>query len=163
MARYIMGKPIRVFAEMGNLFHASVERYTAEDVSSSTIRFEGGALGSVSATNTAIPNRWISDWYVVAKNATAYFEGANTATITWTDEPWTEEEKISSKKDVYNAETLDLISAVKQDKEARVPIEEGLHSLKFVLAVRKAAEEGKPVTLERSFACAAFSQTNDSE
>ncbi|MGC8601542.1 MAG: Gfo/Idh/MocA family protein [Thermoprotei archaeon] len=148
MARYLAGEPIKVMAEMDNLFHKDVERYTAEDVSSSIIKFKGGAIGSISATNTAIPNRWISDWYLVTKNATIYFESANTATITWTNETWPPEEKITSNKEIYNAETLDLISAIKEDREARVPIEEGYLSLKLVLAVRRAAEEGIAVKLE---------------
>jgi len=147
LARYFLGDPQSVIADMENLFHRDVERYTSEDVSSSVIRFKSGALASVSATNTAIPGRWISDWYLVTKNATTYFEGANDSTITWTDDPWAPEERISSKKDLYNAETLDFISAVKSDRSTRVPLSEGLESLRLVLAVREAAESRKSVSL----------------
>lgn len=147
LARYYLGEPVSVIAQLDNLFHKEVERYTAEDVSASVIKFKSGALASVVATNTAIPGRWITDWHLVGKNATVYFSGANDAEIIRTNDPWLPQEKLSSQKDIYNAETLDFINAVKNNSSTRVPIIEGLKSLELVLAARTAGEDKRMVTL----------------
>jgi predicted dehydrogenase len=60
ICRYLLGKPTSVYCRQANLFHRDVPGYTNEDVSSTVITFENGALASMVATNNAIPNKWLS-------------------------------------------------------------------------------------------------------
>jgi len=136
-----------VIAQLGNLFHKEVERYTAEGVRASVTKFKSGALASVVATNTAIPGRWITDWHLVGKNATVYFSGANDAEIIRTNDPWLPQEKPSSQKDIYNTETLDFVNAVKNNSSTRAPITEGPKSLELVPAARTPGEDKMMITL----------------
>lgn len=148
LSRYIMGEPRSVFSKMNNLVHKNVENYTVEDVSASVIEFKNGSLAAIAATNCAIPNKWIFDFHVVSKNYTAYFSSPNVASVTKTDVPWENAIEIKSDKDIYEAETLDLISAVKEDKNTRVPMIEGARSLNLVLSVVRSAEEKREVEVE---------------
>ncbi|MBO3804115.1 MAG: Gfo/Idh/MocA family oxidoreductase [Candidatus Brockarchaeota archaeon] len=147
VSRYLLGEVESAYCQMDNAFHREVEKYTSEDASATVLRFRNGALATIAATNGAIPNRWISEYKLVAKNATFYFEDANNATIYHTDRGWNSETQIRSQKNAYEAEMLDLINAVKNDAETRTPMIEGAKTLNLVLAVRRSAEEGKPVTL----------------
>ncbi|WP_219722074.1 hypothetical protein [Deinococcus planocerae] len=45
------------------------------------LNFPGGALGVVTATNGAIPGRWIQEFQVVARHLTADFTDHNHATF----------------------------------------------------------------------------------
>jgi predicted dehydrogenase len=147
ISRYLAGEVEKVYCQMNNIFHREVENYTSEDVSATVLKFKNGGLATIAATNGAIPNKWISEYKLVTRNATIYFEDSNNATIYHTDRRWTPETQIRSQKNIYEAETLDLINAIRQDTETRTPISEGAKSLDLVLAVRRSAEEGRAITL----------------
>lgn len=148
LSRFMVGEPRSVYCEMDNLFHREVEGYTSEDVSTTIIRFKNGSLGSISATNFAIPNRWLHEFDIVASSLTAHFTDANNAIFTKTDRHWEEGLTVSSEKNLHEAVALDLLNAVKNNVPTRVPIEEGARSLNLVLSIRKSAEEGKEILVE---------------
>ena len=56
-------------------------------------------------------------------------------------------ETIAGDTDLYLAETLDLLQAIRDDRPAAVPIEEGVRTLALALAARQSAEENRPVSL----------------
>jgi len=147
LLRHLAGEPEVVFCLMDNLYHSQVERYTVEDVSATAIRFKTGALAVVAATNAAIPGRWIADYRLVAQRATIDFADANNAVIYHTDKPWIPVTQIGSQKDMYLAETQDLLEAIQTDREARVPMKEGARTLQLVLAARDSADQGGPLRL----------------
>ncbi len=147
LSRFLLGKPKKVFAFLNNLFHRDVPDYTVEDISGTTILFENGAIATVSATNGAIPGKWIAQVDLVAKGFTVNFVDANNATIFHTLNPWEEKKIISSDKNVYLAETLDLLDAIENDRESFVPMREGAESLRLVLSARESAEKGMPIEL----------------
>ncbi|MBO3801864.1 MAG: Gfo/Idh/MocA family oxidoreductase [Thermoproteota archaeon] len=148
LSRYLMGEPKSTFSKMNNILHKNVENYTIEDVSASVIKFKNGSLATIAATNCAIPNKWIFDFHVVSKNYTSYFLSPNVVSITKTDIPWENSIEIKSDRDLYEAETLDLISAIKENKSTRTPMIEGARSLSLVLSVVKSAEENREVEVE---------------
>lgn len=148
LSRHFMGEPKSVYSKMDNLLHKNVENYTVEDVSASVIKFKNGSLTTIAATNCAIPNKWIFDFHIVSKNYTAYFLSPNNASIVRTNATWENSFEVKSNKDVYEAETLNLINAVKEDKTTRVPMIEGAKSLSLVLSVAKSAEENREVEVE---------------
>lgn len=147
LMRYIMGKPTSVFSRQNNLFHRDVSDYTVEDVSATVVTFQSGALGVINASNGAIPNRWINDYRVVAKNLTVDFSDANNAVFTYTAQPGAPAEEFKSERDFYKEELLDLIRAIRTGGETRTPMREGAKTLDLALAAMKSAEGDCAVSL----------------
>jgi predicted dehydrogenase len=147
LIRYFMGEPETVFARWNNIFHKDVPDYTVEDVSGTVITFKDGGIATVSATNGAIPGKWIAQLDLIAKGITANFIDANHAIIYQTLKPWEKKVEVASSKDVYLAETLDLLDAIENDRETRVPMIEGAKSLQLVLSAAASAEKGEIVKL----------------
>lgn len=146
LARFLFGEGHSVLSIMNNLFHTEVENYTSEDVSSTIITFENGAIASINATNGAIPGRWFAPCRVVAKNITVYFDSleapSSKATFYYTKKEVVKKE-VESDKDFYLAELADFINAIKTDSKTRIPIIEGAKALEITLAANKSAETGR--------------------
>lgn len=147
LIRYLLGEVESVFCFMDNIFHTETEGYTAEDVSATSLKFKSGAVATVSGTNGAIPGQWLSQCELITQNLTVNFSDANNATLRHTNLGWLKTTTISSEKDIYLAETLDLIAAIEEDKDTRTPMSEGAKTLELVLAVREAADAGKPMEI----------------
>jgi predicted dehydrogenase len=141
LMRYLMGDPLTVFSRQNNLFHRDVPDYNVEDVSATLTTFASGALGVIYATNGAIPNRWINDYRVVAKNVTVDFSDANHADFTYTAQDGIPTEKVASAEDYYRKQFVDLITAIRTGGTTRVPMREGAKSLDLALAATKSAQE----------------------
>ena len=150
LARFLMGEPIRVYSMQENLFHQGVEGYTVEDASGTVVRFNSGGMAVFAASNGAIPGRWDYDMRKILPGLTADFEDANHAVFHYTDRTWPMTTTIASEKDVHLAETLDLLEAIREDRPTAVPIEEGVRSLRLVLAAAQSAEEDVPVDVPSS-------------
>ena len=148
LTRFFLGEPIKVYSMQDNLFHRSDGDYTSEDSSATVIRFDSGGLATISATNSAIPNRWDYDWRFFTSDLTADFTDANHATFHHTTEMDLPKTTITAADDLYLAETLDLLAAIREDHDPAVPIEEGVLSLKLALAAAQAAEQDAPIALE---------------
>ncbi len=146
LTRFLLGEPVRVYSAQGNLFHRDVPGYTVEDASGTVIQFASGGLAVVAATNGAIPNRWDNDVRVCLAGLTADLADANVGTLydTAGDSP---PQRIASEEDVYLAETLDLLAAIRGDRPTVAPIEEGYRSLRLALAAARSAELGAPVDI----------------
>lgn len=147
MTRFFLGEPRRVFSIQDNLFHQEIEDYTVEDVSVTTIQFKSGSIAVISATNGAIPNRWDYDWRIVLPTVTADFTDANQAVAHNTANSWSGKIHITSEKDLFLAQTEDLLSAIHEDGPTAVPIEEGVRSLNLALSAALSAERGVPVDI----------------
>ncbi len=147
LARYLLGEPVSVFCHLDNLFHRDVPNYTSEDVSATSVRFNTGAVATIAGTNGAIPGKWINQWKLVTQNFTIDFTDANNAVLVQTNLLHTRTLTINADKDLYLAETLDLLSAIERGGETLCPIEEGAKTLRFVLAVRQSGETGQVVHL----------------
>jgi len=145
LARFFFGEPAQVYSMQENMFHQNIEDYTVEDASGTVVRFKSGAMAVFTASNGAIPNRWDYDLRVILPKITVDFEDANCAVFHRTDQDWAATTATTSEKDIYLAETLDLLAAIRDDRPTAVPIEEGVNSLRFGLAATQAAEQGIPV------------------
>jgi predicted dehydrogenase len=148
LMRYLMGEPSSVISRMANMFHTGVERYTIEDNSASLFGFPNGGTGVIYASNSAIPNKWINDYRIVAGGLTAEFANANTAQFTFTADPSNlGVEHIAGERDYFRAEILDLVHAIHTDGVTRTPIREGALTLDLALAAVHSAELGQVVAL----------------
>jgi len=147
LTRYLLGEPVRVYSAQDNLFHRDVEDYTVEDASGTIVRFESGGLAVLAASNGAIPGRWDCDVRVCLSDLTADLQDENHAVFHHTGQEWPMTTTVASEKDVYLAETLDLLAAIREDRPTAVPIEEGYRSLRLALAATRSAELGAPVDI----------------
>ncbi|MBA3520692.1 MAG: Gfo/Idh/MocA family oxidoreductase [Rhizobiales bacterium] len=146
LVRFHMGEPSTVYARAANLFHKDLPRYDSEDVSAIVFGFEGGAIATLNSTNAAIPGLWAKEWQIVAERMTGHFQDWNRATLTWTMGD-ARDEKIADETNVFSAELLDLVAAIREDRPALTPVTEGAKSLKLALAVRRAADERREIRL----------------
>jgi predicted dehydrogenase len=150
LQRYLLGEPLAVYSQQANRFHRDLPDYTAEDVSATVITFQSGALGVLAATNGAIPDRWISDYRVVAQRLTAEFANANQAVFHFTAQPGTPTQAIAGDRNLHLAELLDLITAIRTGRRTRTPLREGALSLDLALAARRSADTGLPALLPQA-------------
>ncbi|MBK8034373.1 MAG: Gfo/Idh/MocA family oxidoreductase [Chloroflexi bacterium] len=147
LMRYFMGQPVAVYSRQTNLFHSTVPGYTSEDTSATTVTFANGGMGVITATNNAVPGKWIGDYRVVAEKLTADFASANMAAFTHTDQPDTPVTKIDSLRDMRVAMLRDLLTAIQSGGQTRTPLRDGATILELVLAARRSAEERREVAL----------------
>jgi len=147
LTRFFLGEAVSVSCYHNNLFHTDVEDFTSEDVSATSILFAGGGVASVAGTDGAIPGKWINAYKVVTQYLTVDFNDSNHALLHHTGVGWERQTVVSSSKDLFVAETMDLIEAIEQDRPTRVPIIEGYKSLELVLAASRSGEIGQPVKL----------------
>jgi predicted dehydrogenase len=146
LARWLLGEPVKVYSGQGNLFHRDVPGYTAEDASGTVIHFASGGLAVVAATNGGIPDRWESEVRVCLPGLTAELYDPNTGTLHDTAGEHSSR-SIAGEEDVYLAETLDLLAAIRDHRPTTAPIEEGFRSLRLALAAARSAELGSPVSI----------------
>jgi len=147
LMRYLMGEPLSVLSRQENVFHKDVIDYTVEDVSITTYTFLDDALGVIYATNGAIPNRWINEYHLVSEKLTADFSSANQAELFYTDQDRVQSEVINGNRDIHFQEMFDLIQAIKNNSQTRIPIREGALSLDMALAANESASTHQEIFL----------------
>ncbi|MGK9166310.1 Gfo/Idh/MocA family oxidoreductase [Inquilinus limosus] len=144
LARYLLGDPATVYARTATFFHRGVERYDSDDLSAMLLGYDDGRVALLNATNGAVPGRWEKEIHLVAERMTGHFTDWNTATLTRTaGEPAAE--RIAETRDVFAAQLLDLVDAIRGDRPARTPIRDGARSLHLALAALRSAEERREV------------------
>ena len=148
MAMYLMGKPLGVTGAAANLCHKDVPGYTVEDNSASIIEFESGAIGTIVATNCAVPGVWDGKFTVVCENVTVNFTDANNAEFIYTSKETAETENVTGQDDMYFEEVKTFIETVKGRREELCNINEGYISFKMVSGVNESSRlHGKKVRL----------------
>ncbi len=147
LTRFLLGEPVRVYSAQENLFHRGVAGYTAEDASGTVIRFASGSLAVLAASNGAISGRWESDVRVCLPGLTADLADPNRGTFYDTAGENPAPVTVEGEQDVYLAETLDLLAAIRDDRPTAAPIEEGYRSLRLALAAARSAELDAPVDI----------------
>ena len=64
-----------------------------------------------------------------------------------TGQAWPAAITVAAEKDMYLAQTLDLLAAIRDNRPTAVPIEEGVRSLGLALAATRSAQSHAPVVL----------------
>lgn len=148
LTRYFLGEPVSVFTHLDNIFHKKVPGFTSEDVSATTIRFDSGAVATVAGTDGAIPGQWINRFELVTQKYTVEFTDSNNAVLHHTAHEYPFTTTMASQKDLFIAETLDLLEAIDKDVPTRCDMADGARTLELVLAASKSGETGEVVKLK---------------
>ena len=147
LARHQLGQPQSVFARAGNFFHRDVDRYDSDDTSAIILGYDDGRIGVLNATNGAIPGKWDKLWQVIGERMTGRFTGWNTGVLTHTGGAAPRVEEIDTQTDVFVAQLADLAAAIAERRAPRVPLSDGVATLRIVLAAGKSAAERREIGL----------------
>lgn len=146
LARDTMGMPTTAYAKATNFRHSGVEGYDSEDMSAMIFGYDDGRIAVLHASNIAIPGRWMKGWQIAAETATGIFADWNNAEIVRTQGEAVSE-KVSTQANPFVAQIADLRDAIAGKRPPRVPLGDGLETLRMVLAARRSADEGREVSL----------------
>lgn len=144
LGRSLFGEPQGVSARTNNICHTQVENYTIEDVSSSVTKYTSGAIGTISASNCAVPNLWKSTYVMVFEHMVVDCLDSNHATITYTGENQIRTEVISEENHDHARCVMEFVHCIEQARPCPCSIEEGYKSLMYAYAaVQSAQYEGQ--------------------
>jgi predicted dehydrogenase len=146
LARHTMGMPQTVYARTANLFHKQVQGYDSEDVSAMLLGYDDGRVAVLHASNAAIPGRWIKQWQIVAERMTGVFTDFNSAELVHTTGE-VRSETIAGNVDPFLAQLIDVADAIDDKRPPRVPLADGLDTLRIVLAASQSADERREIRL----------------
>jgi len=147
LVRFFMGEPDTVYGRNANLIHGDTPGYDTEDVSAIVFGWDDGRVASLTASNIAIPGRWLKEWRLMAERCTGRFDDWNTAILTRTAPDVAEESVAAPEHDVFVAQLADLAEAIHQGRPPLVPLREAEASLRLALAARRAADERREIRL----------------
>lgn len=150
LACYYLGEPVTVSAHLDNLAHRNEADYTVEDTGVALVRFACGAMATVSCSNVAVPERFMADFRLICTEALLDYQSsgdwrqADRAVLYHQsrEEIWTET------GNPHAAAMENFLEAVAAGRPARVPVREGLRTVRVALAAAEsAARGGEPVRL----------------
>ena len=154
LAIHLFGPVKTISTNTARLVHTSND-YQVEDTSVSLLQFTNGALGTIHATNAAIPDRFCGDWRGVWDKFTidATIDGDwrtdDSATLNPSHEANIASETIAEKTDAYAAEDADFIRAIAEQRSAECPVSATLHTHEVVFsALESAAQNGTAITIK---------------
>ncbi len=141
MAYYMMGGVDAVTGFIANICHRDVPGYTVEDTSAVSLRFKDGALGCITASNNAVPGRWVGIFKIVFENMVVEFADHNNCRIVYTREG-NREETVAGEDTSRWDEDRYFIDVVEGKRPPFATIAEGLTGLKIVSGACESSEHG---------------------
>ena len=163
LLQFFMGEVESVYAHTDILAHQNIE---VEDVAVATVKFKNGAFGTIVGTTAAYPGL-SARLEIIGTNGTAVIEN-DTLTKYYLrpdddDEPGNAVNLAESINDSTNLnyasaadqlngtshrlQFIDMIDAIKNDREPLVNGVEGYKALEVIKAIYRSSESGKPVLL----------------
>jgi predicted dehydrogenase len=166
LLQYLMGPVESVYAHTALLSH---ERIEVEDVAVATVKFKNGALGTIVGTTSAYPGM-SARLELFGTHGSAVIENDRLTHLYYRDQAeqgamygggqavnLAVEESSSNgtgaadpaaiSRESHRLQFLDMINAIREDREPLVNGEEGLKPLKIILAIYQSAKTGQPVIL----------------
>ena len=163
--QWMMGEVESLYAYSALLAH---ERIEVEDTLTASLKFKNGALGSIIAMTSAYPG-YARKIEIYGTEGTVVLEDGRIAVWNFKEER-EEDKKIRESiakenspgakgaasatagitYEEHRRQIVDMIKAIKEDRQPLINGEEGRKSLELVLAVYESAKSGKPVNLPLS-------------
>jgi UDP-N-acetyl-2-amino-2-deoxyglucuronate dehydrogenase len=166
LMQHLMGPVESVFAHTATLAH---ERIEVEDTAVATVKFKNGALGTIVGTTSAYPglsarlelfgttgtaiidNDILTHLYLKETEANSsdhygsesvnLVENRNNQIGSGAADP------SSISGNAHREQIIDMIQAIKEDREPLVNGEESMKPLEIILAIYESAKTGKPITI----------------
>lgn len=151
LARHFLGEAQTVCGFVDNLAHRQHPDYLVDDVSAATVRFRSGALASLCAANCGDPWAGVVDFTVLCERVMVEFRTADDATFVYHEgkshpelskQGYIPREEIKSTRVNYDELSRNFTAGIRGTEELRSSIEDGVESLRLVLAVAKSAQLG---------------------
>jgi predicted dehydrogenase len=152
LARYFLGEAQTVTAFADNLHHRRFADYRVDDVSASTIRFANGSLASLCAANCAEPCAASNRMTVLCEKVMVEFATPEEATFIYHGGKVSEEisngagkvtrEQVITDGNGYEELTRNFIAGLRENEPLRSSIDDGVESLRLVLAAAQSARLG---------------------
>jgi len=149
IARYFMGEPDVISGFCDNLLHQRFPDYQVDDVSASVVRFKNGSIASICASNCADPKAGSICWTIQCEKVIADFTSPDKATFVYTGGRIADEinrgegqllrEEIVTPYSMYDEVSANFIGAVRDGTPLRSSIDDGLNSLRMVLAAAESS------------------------
>ena len=157
---WLMGPVVEVRAQAGTLAH---ERIAVEDTVVATLRFENGALGVIEATTAAYPG-YLKRIEIHGNEGSAVMEEEDIKTWDFAKKNRRDEvvhKRMNEKRSTgggasdptaighhgHAKQFSDLVDAIKKKRPPAIDGREGRRPVEIILAIYKAAETGKSVSL----------------
>jgi UDP-N-acetyl-2-amino-2-deoxyglucuronate dehydrogenase len=162
--QYFMGEVENVYAHTAILAHEGIE---VEDVAVATVKFKNGGLGTIVGTTAAYPGL-SARLELIGTNGTAVIENdqlmkhylrnpnnvseainlASIESLNGGDRDHASIDPASLDGASHRLQFIDMINAIREDREPLVNGEEGLKPLKIILAIYESARTGQPIQIE---------------
>ena len=136
LALHLFGDYQTAEGMLTNRCHRETEGYTIEDNSLSLIQFKSGALGSIAGSNCAVPGSWDKALTVICENVTVEFENIKKPVFKYHQQEEVKTEIYEADQDLYYLENKDFVEAVREKREAQVPLKEGLKAIKLISEIK---------------------------
>lgn len=145
LARYLCGEIDEVYAAMGTRALHEVENFTCDDVGTMTVKFSGGAVGSISNTCLMKGFGYTVGLHVVTPDVVVEVDGSQFRAL-----QAGREEIVRSGNNAYLEEDQAFIRAIQTGDPTHVRSSYGdaVRSLAVSLAANRSAETGAPVAVE---------------
>ena len=168
--QWFMGQVEEVFAYTGNLNHPYIE---VEDTAIAVVRFSGGALGVIVASNSQNPGLY-ARIHIHGKNGatigvqtdggSTFISGVTTEVEAPVNDVWTipgehemlarwqaqdrmQAERANAMEYYHQLQIRDFLEAIRLGREPMVPGEQGRKSVELFCAIYESQQTGKPVTM----------------
>lgn len=146
LALHLFGSATSVSGLIANLTHGAESDYTVEDTSAAMLSFANGAMGTITGSNCAVPERFFASYRFVFEYVTLEYH----TTGDWRDTDickiFTHDKKtaqcieIKEDSDPYLLEDIDFIEAIRNNSSTTSPVRDGLNGIALVTAMLKSAE-----------------------
>jgi predicted dehydrogenase len=157
MARHLLGTPDIVTAFADNLVHQRFSDYQVDDVSAATVHFRNGAIASICAANCADPTAGSVGFNVLCEKVSVEFKFPGDAVFALhggkvaeeiTDKSAVIHERVKGSDGPYDELSRNFIAGIREGEELRSSVEDGVESLRLVLAAAESSrQKGTPQKL----------------
>ncbi len=151
LARHLFGEPLSVSGYAANLAHERFADYRVDDVSAATVRFKSGAVANLCAANLWEPQAGSIEFVVMCEKVLVRFRSPEDAEFIF-HQGLKSEEVADGKIEIgreqvtgsghYAELSRNFIESIRSDEPLRSSIDDGVESLRLVLAVAESSKNG---------------------
>jgi predicted dehydrogenase len=144
---HLLGPANKVVGFQDNLCHRTSPGYSVEDTSTASMVMMSGAMASLSASNCAVPGRWLASYRLMCQNLTAEYSSVEGGRIDWTGQNAGDTEEFGPSEDLHMAVMLDFLKAARSGTPASVSIRSAYRAQELVHTLIQSITEGRIINI----------------